>query len=116
MMRLGPTSRDHRPFWHPRGDPAKRTELVDLPGPRLALGGLLKLRVESGQLPVQAIEQARTLSVLLDDLWMTSAVLAIRIGRSRADNANTMRRLDLPDEVVEMIDSGALTKATARCC
>ena len=56
------------------------------------------------------IEQARTFSVLLDDLRMTSTVLARRIGRSRADIANTMRLLDLPDEVVEMIDSGALTK------
>jgi ParB family chromosome partitioning protein len=56
------------------------------------------------------IEQARTFTVLLDDLRMTGAVLAKRIGRSRADIANTMRLLDLPDEVVEMIDSGRLTK------
>ena len=59
---------------------------------------------------LSAIEQARTFSVLLDDLRMTSAVLAKRIGRSREDIANTMRLLALPDEVVEMIDSGALTK------
>jgi ParB family chromosome partitioning protein len=56
------------------------------------------------------IEQARTFSVLLDDLRMTSAVLAKRVGRSRADIANTVRLLDLPDEVIEMIDTGALTK------
>jgi ParB family transcriptional regulator, chromosome partitioning protein len=56
------------------------------------------------------IEQARTFSVLLDDLRLTSMVLATRIGRSRADIANTMRLLDLPEEVVEMIDSGTLTK------
>ncbi len=56
------------------------------------------------------IEQARTFSVLLDDLRMTSAVLAKRIGRSREDIANTMRLLALPDEVIEMIDSRALTK------
>jgi ParB family transcriptional regulator, chromosome partitioning protein len=56
------------------------------------------------------IEQARTFSVLLDDLRITSVVLARRIGRSRADIANTVRLLDLPDEVVEMIDTGALTK------
>jgi ParB family chromosome partitioning protein len=56
------------------------------------------------------IEQARTFSVLLDDLRMTSVVLAKRIGRSRADIANTVRLLDLPDEIVEMIDTGALTK------
>jgi ParB family chromosome partitioning protein len=41
---------------------------------------------------------------------MTSVVLARRIGRSRPDIANTVRLLDLPDEVVEMIDTGALTK------
>jgi ParB family transcriptional regulator, chromosome partitioning protein len=56
------------------------------------------------------IEQARTFSVLLDDLRMTGAVLARRVGRSRADISNTMRLLELPDAVVELIDSGALTK------
>lgn len=56
------------------------------------------------------IEQARTFSVLLDDLRLTSAVLAKRIGRSREDIANTMRLLALPDEVLEMIDTRALTK------
>ena len=56
------------------------------------------------------IEQARTFSVLLDDLRMTSAVLARRVGRSRADISNTMRLLELPDAVVELIDTGALTK------
>lgn len=57
-----------------------------------------------------AIEQARTLSVLLEDLRMTGAVLAKRLGRSRADIANTVRLLDLPDEVIQLIDSGALSK------
>src|SRR5689334_13393863 len=56
------------------------------------------------------IEQARTFSVLLDDLRMTGSVLAKRIGRSREDITNTLRLLDLPDEVVEMIDARALTK------
>ena len=56
------------------------------------------------------IEQARTFSVLLDDLRMTSVVLAKRIGRSREDIANTMRLLALPDEVIEVIDTGTLTK------
>ena len=56
------------------------------------------------------IEQARTFSVLLDDLRITSDVLSRRIGRSRADIVNTMRLLDLPDEVVDMIDTGELTK------
>jgi ParB family chromosome partitioning protein len=57
-----------------------------------------------------AIEQARTLNVLINDLRMTGAVLAKRLGRSRADIVNTVRLLDLPDEAVELIDSGGLTK------
>ena len=56
------------------------------------------------------IEQARTIAVLLDDLRVTGTVLAKRLGRSRADIANTVRLLDLPDEAIELIDSGELTK------
>jgi len=37
-------------------------------------------------------------------------VLAKRLGRSRADLAHTVRLLDLPDQAIDLIDSGALTK------
>ncbi len=57
-----------------------------------------------------AIEQARTLAVLLGDLRMTGAVVAKRLGRSRADIVNTVRLLDLPEEAIDLIDSGALSK------
>jgi ParB family chromosome partitioning protein len=56
------------------------------------------------------IEQARTLATLLDDLRMTAGVLAKRLGRSRADIANTVRLLELPDEAIDLIDAGVLTK------
>lgn len=56
------------------------------------------------------IEQARTLATLLDDLRLTATVLAKRLGRSRADIANTVRLLELPDEAIELIDSGVLSK------
>jgi ParB family transcriptional regulator, chromosome partitioning protein len=56
------------------------------------------------------IEQARTLATLLDDLRVTATVLAPRLGRSRADIANTIRLLRLPDEAIELIESGALSK------
>ena len=62
------------------------------------------------------IEQARTFSVLLDDLRMTGTVLAKRIGRSREDIANTMRLLALPDQAVEMIDRGRSPRVTGRRC
>jgi ParB family transcriptional regulator, chromosome partitioning protein len=56
------------------------------------------------------IEQARTLATLLDDLRLTANVLAKRLGRSRADIANTVRLLELPDEAIELIDAGVLSK------
>jgi ParB family chromosome partitioning protein len=36
--------------------------------------------------------------------------LAKRLGRSRADIANTIRLLELPDAAIELIDSGTLSK------
>ena len=59
---------------------------------------------------LSAIEQARTLATLLDDLRLTATVLAKRLGRSRADIANTIRLLELPDEAIDLIDTGALSK------
>jgi ParB family chromosome partitioning protein len=56
------------------------------------------------------IEEARTIAVLLHDLNVTVTELAKRLGRSRTDLAHTIRLLDLPDEAIDLIDSGALTK------
>ena len=56
------------------------------------------------------VEEARTLHALISDLGVTQAELARRIGRSRTDLANTMRLLDLPDDVLELIDDGRLSK------
>ena len=56
------------------------------------------------------VEVARTLSTLINDLGLTQAVLARRIGRSRSDVANTLRLLDLPNDVLDLIDDGRLSK------
>jgi ParB family transcriptional regulator, chromosome partitioning protein len=56
------------------------------------------------------IEQARALATLLEDLRMTGGLLAKRLGRSRTDIVNTIRLLDLPDEAIEQIDTGELSK------
>lgn len=56
------------------------------------------------------IEEARTFAVLLEDLHMTGGALAHKVGRSRPDIANTVRLLALPDEVIELVDTAALTK------
>ncbi|WP_053226671.1 ParB/RepB/Spo0J family partition protein [Solirubrobacter soli] len=56
------------------------------------------------------VEEARTLSTLIDDLGLTQAALAKRIGRSRSDLANTLRLLDLPDDALDLIGAGRLSK------
>ena len=48
--------------------------------------------------------------MLLDELNVTAATLARRLGRSRSDLAHTVRLLKLPDEAIELIDAGALSK------
>jgi ParB family transcriptional regulator, chromosome partitioning protein len=47
---------------------------------------------------------------LLDELNVTATSLARRLGRSRSDLAHTVRLLDLPDEAIELIDAGQLSK------
>ncbi|HEY6889839.1 MAG TPA: ParB/RepB/Spo0J family partition protein [Solirubrobacter sp.] len=61
------------------------------------------------------VEVARTLSTLINDLGLTQATLARRIGRSRSDLANTMRLLDLADEILDLIDRGQLSKGHGKC-
>ena len=56
------------------------------------------------------VEEARTLSTLINDLGLTQAALAERIGRSRSDVANTLRLLDLPEDVHDLLDTGRLSK------
>lgn len=56
------------------------------------------------------IEEARTIAALLDELDVTATSLARRLGRSRSDLVHTVRLLDLPDEAIELIDKGALSK------
>jgi ParB family transcriptional regulator, chromosome partitioning protein len=56
------------------------------------------------------IEEARTIASLLDDLQVTTVLLARRLGRSRSDLAHTVRLLELPDEAIELLSEGALAK------
>jgi ParB family chromosome partitioning protein len=56
------------------------------------------------------IEEARTIATLLNELDVTATSLARRLGRSRSDLAHTVRLLDLPDDAIELIDDGTLSK------
>lgn len=59
---------------------------------------------------ITVVEEARTLATLIEDLQVTQQALAVSVGRSRSDLANTIRLLDLPDEVLDLLEDGRLTK------
>ncbi len=60
------------------------------------------------------IDEARACATLVEDLGVSKAELASRIGRSRPAVANAIRLLDLPDDVLELIERGDLTGAHGR--
>ena len=63
---------------------------------------------------LSAIEEARGYRVLIDAHNYTQDDLASIVGKSRPHIANMMRLLNLPEEVHQMILSGALTAGQAR--
>jgi ParB family transcriptional regulator, chromosome partitioning protein len=60
------------------------------------------------------VEQARAYAVLADELDLSQTEIARRVGKSRPAVANTMRLLELPDEVLEMVSSGNLSEGHGR--
>jgi ParB family chromosome partitioning protein len=60
------------------------------------------------------IEQARACSMLVEDLGLTKGEVGRRVGRSRAAISNLIRLLELPDEALELIDSGQLSEGHGR--
>jgi ParB family chromosome partitioning protein len=61
-----------------------------------------------------AAEEARALKRLSTEFSLTHQELADTVGRSRAAVTNLIRLLDLPDSVVELIDSKAISMGHAR--
>jgi ParB family chromosome partitioning protein len=60
------------------------------------------------------VEEARACSLLVDELGLTREELGRRVGRSRVAVSNLMRLLDLPDEVLALIEAGALAEGHGR--
>jgi ParB family chromosome partitioning protein len=60
------------------------------------------------------VDEARACAILVDDLGVSKAELASRIGKSRPAVANAIRLLDLPDQVLELIERAELTGAHGR--
>jgi ParB family chromosome partitioning protein len=60
------------------------------------------------------VEQARAYAVLSDELDLSQTEIARRVGKSRPAVANTMRLLELPDEVLDLVSAGALSEGHGR--
>jgi len=60
------------------------------------------------------IEKARAYASLVEDLGMTREAIGRQMGESRMNISNYIRLLDLPDDVLDLIDRGQLTYVHGR--
>ena len=60
------------------------------------------------------VEEARACAALVEDLGLTKEELARRVGRSRPAVSNLIRLLELPDEALELLESGELSEGHGR--
>ena len=60
------------------------------------------------------IEEARGYAVLIDEFGLALGEVAGRVGRSKPTVSNRIRLLELPDDVLELVDGGELSEGHAR--
>lgn len=60
------------------------------------------------------VEEAQACAALIDELGLTREEVGVRVGRSRVAVSNLLRLLELPDEALELLQSGALTEGHGR--
>jgi ParB family chromosome partitioning protein len=60
------------------------------------------------------IEEARAYAVLIDEFALSLGEVAERVGRSKPSVSNRIRLLELPDDVLGMVERGQLTEGHAR--
>ncbi len=60
------------------------------------------------------IEEAQACAALVEELALTREQVGRRVGRGRVAVSNLIRLLDLPDDVIELLATGALTEGHGR--
>lgn len=60
------------------------------------------------------IEEARACAALVEELGLTREEVGRRVGRGRVAVSNLVRLLDLPDEVIELLQEGTLSEGHGR--
>jgi len=60
------------------------------------------------------VEEARAYALLIDEFGLSLGDVAERVGRSKPSVSNRIRLLELPDDVLGMVERGQLTEGHAR--
>jgi ParB family chromosome partitioning protein len=60
------------------------------------------------------VEEARACAALVEELGLTRETVGLRVGRSRVAVSNLLRLLDLPDEVLDLLERGELSEGHGR--
>jgi ParB family chromosome partitioning protein len=60
------------------------------------------------------VEEARACAALVEELGLTRESVGLRVGRSRVAVTNLLRLLDLPDEVLALLQAGELSEGHGR--
>jgi ParB family transcriptional regulator, chromosome partitioning protein len=63
---------------------------------------------------LSAVEEARAYAILLDEFALTLGEVADRVGRSKPAVSNRVRLLELPDDVLGLVERGQLSEGHAR--
>jgi ParB family chromosome partitioning protein len=60
------------------------------------------------------VEEAKACAALVEEIGLTKEELARRVGRSRPAVSNLIRLLELPDEALELLETGSLSEGHGR--
>jgi ParB family chromosome partitioning protein len=60
------------------------------------------------------VEEARACAALVEELGLTRETVGLRVGRSRVAVSNLLRLLDLPDDVLALLERGELSEGHGR--
>lgn len=63
---------------------------------------------------LNAVEEAIAYKALVDEFGLTQEAVASRVGKSRSNVANILRLLDLPEDVLDALRDGKISKSHAR--
>jgi ParB family chromosome partitioning protein len=63
---------------------------------------------------LSAVEESRAYALLLDEFELSLGELAERVGKAKPTVSNRLRLLELPDDVLALVERGELTEGHAR--